>query len=193
MNKMRHSLLLSRYTISAILPYFVLVWLLLSVVLFVQQGSRYSDLIFNANLPDSLLWQLTIALIPNVIAFTGPIALLVGVVIGLSRMQGDSEMTAMRAAGVGNVQVVLPVLLLGVLLSGFAFLINTKGVPFAAQIVRQVALKAALYKLESPVDPGIFNTEIDDLTIFVKKGDVDSGKWQNILFFKNTRAIPLRV
>ena len=188
MNKIRLSLLLSRYTVAAILPYFVLVWLLLSVVLFVQQGSRYSDLIFNANLPDSLLWQLTIALVPNVIAFTGPIALLVGVVIGLSRMQGDSELTAMRSAGVGNLQIVVPVLMLGLVLSGFAFFINSKGVPFAAQIVRQVALKAALYKLESPVDPGIFNTEIDDLTIFVKKGDIQSGKWQNIFILQESEG-----
>ncbi len=183
---MRHSLLLSRYTLGAVLPYFLFVWILLSVVLFVQQGGRYSDLIFNTSLPDYLIWQLTAALVPTVVAFTGPIALLVGVVIGLSRMQGDSEMTAMRAAGVGTSQIVVPILILGVLLSGFALYVNLKGVPFAAQIVRRVALQAALYKLQSPVDPGVFNTEIKDLTIFVKDGDVESGKWKNIFILQQT-------
>ena len=184
---MRHSKLLSKYTLFAILPYFIMVWLLLSVVLFVQQGSRYSELIFDALLPDALIWQLTFALIPSVIAFTSPVALLVGVVIGLSRMQGDSEMTAIRAAGVGNAQIVLPVLILGLLLSFFALFINLKGVPFAAQIVRQVALKAALFKLESPVDPGVFNTEIENLTIFVREGDIGSGKWKKIFILQDSR------
>jgi LPS export ABC transporter permease LptF len=168
----------------SVLPYFGFVWVLLSVVLFVQQGSRFSDLIFNTSLPDSLIWQLTLALIPNVIAFTGPIALLVGVVIGLSRMQGDSEMTVMRAAGVGNSQIIIPVVILGLLLSAFALFVNLRGVPFAAQIVRRVALQAALYKLQSPVDPGVFNTEIDNLTIFVKDGDLESGKWKNIFILQ---------
>ena len=173
----------------------MLVWLLLSVILFVQQGTRYSDLIFDASLPDYLIWQLAVALIPNVIAFTGPVALLVGTVIGLSRMQGDSEMTALRAAGVGNGQILAPVLVLGVLVSILAFFVNLRGVPFAAQIVRQVAIKAALFKLDSPVDPGIFNTEIEDLTIFVREGDVSSGKWKKIFIVqrndsrKTTRLI----
>ncbi|MEZ5306980.1 MAG: LptF/LptG family permease [Pyrinomonadaceae bacterium] len=179
--------MISRYVMSAVLPYFFFIWILLSVVLFVQQGGRYSDLIFNTNLPGVLLWQLTFALIPNVIAFTGPIALLVGVVIGLSRMQGDSEMTAIRAAGVGNLQIVFPAAILGVLLSLFALFINLKGVPFAAQVVRQVALKAAIYKLQSPVDPGVFNTEIDNLTIFVRAGDIESGKWKNIFVLQKEK------
>ncbi|NNE65985.1 MAG: YjgP/YjgQ family permease [Pyrinomonadaceae bacterium] len=168
----------------AIVPYFILVWLLLSVILFVQQGSRYSELIFDTSLPDILIWQLTFALIPSVLAFTSPIALLVGVIIGLSRMQGDSEMTAMRAAGVGNRQIILPVVTLGLLLSVFALFVNLVGVPAAAQVVRQVAIKAALYKLESPVDPGIFNTEIQDLTIFVRDGDIQSGKWKRIFILQ---------
>ncbi len=179
------SFLISRYVLQAVLPYFFFSWLLLSVILFAQQASRFSDLLFNTALPSSLLWQLTIALIPNVIAFTCPIAILVGVIIGLSRMQGDSEMVAIRAAGVGNFQISLPMILLGIALSSFAFFINLKGVPFAAQIVRQVALKAALYKLESPIEPGVFNTEINNLTIFVYKGNIEKGIWENLFIFQN--------
>lgn len=181
------SFLISKYVLQAVLPYFLFTWLLLSVILFVQQAGRYSDLLFNTSLPTSLLWQLTIALVPNVIAFTCPVAALVGVIIGLSRMQGDSEMTAVRAAGVGNFQISIPMIFLGVFLSLFAFFINLKGVPFAAQIVRQVALKAALYKLESPIEPGTFNSEINDLTIYVNKGNIEKGTWENIFIHQDDK------
>lgn len=177
---MRLSRTISRYLIGAVLPYFVFSWLLLSVILFVQQASRFSDIFFSVNIPANLVWQLTIALVPNVIAFTCPMAALVGVIIGLSKMQGDSELVAIRAAGVGNLQITLPIFLLGIFLSLFAFLINLYGVPIAAGLVRQVAIQTAIYKLESPIEPGVFNTEVAGYTIYVKDGDITDGKWKNI-------------
>jgi lipopolysaccharide export LptBFGC system permease protein LptF len=39
-------------------------------------------------------------------------------------MQGDSELVAIRAAGVGNLHIALPIAVLGICLSVFAFLIN---------------------------------------------------------------------
>lgn len=177
---MRFSLTISRYLIQAILPYFVFSWLLLSVVLFVQQAGRFADIFFSANIPTSLVWQLTIALVPNVIAFTCPMAVLVGVIIGLSKMQGDSELVAIRAAGVGNIQITIPVLIVGLALSIFAFFINLYGVPVAASIVRRVAMQTAIYKLESPIEPGVFNTEIAGYTIYVRDGDIYDGEWKNI-------------
>ena len=176
----RFSFLISRYVLQAILPYFFLTWILLSVIFFVQQAGRFSDLLFGASVPGSLVWQLAFALVPNVVAFTCPIAALVGVIIGLSRIQGDREMVAMRAAGVGNLQISVFIVLLGIALSLFAFFVNLKGVPFAAQIVRQVALRAAILKLESPVEPGVFNSEIQEFTVYVRAGDLESGTWQKI-------------
>ena len=179
----RFSPLIAKYLIQSILPYFIFSWLLLSVILFVQQAGRFSDIFFSANIPKNLIWQLTFALVPNVIAFTCPMAVLVGVIIGLSKMQGDSELISIRAVGVGNFQITFPVAILGVLLSFFAFFINLNGVPFAAQIVRKVALQTALYKLESPIEPGVFNTEINGYTIYIKDGDLERGTWKNIFIY----------
>ncbi|HQU90810.1 MAG TPA: LptF/LptG family permease [Pyrinomonadaceae bacterium] len=177
---MRTSWTISRYLIGAIVPYFVSAWLLLSVILFVQQASRFSDIFFSVNIPSNLIWQLAAALIPNVIAFTCPMAALVGIVIGLTKMQGDSELVAIRAAGVGNLQILFPVAILGLLLTGFTFLVNLYGVPFASRLVRTVAMQTAIYKLESPIEPGVFNTEVAGYTIYVKDGDITDGEWKNI-------------
>ncbi|MFT3745195.1 MAG: LptF/LptG family permease [Pyrinomonadaceae bacterium] len=175
--------LISRYLVGAVVPYFAFSWLLLSVILFVQQTSRYSDILFSVNLPTNLIWQLTIALIPNVIAFTCPMAMLVGTIIGLTKMQGDSELIAIRAAGVGNLQIALPIMILGLLMSGFAFLVNIKGVPMAASLMQKVALETALKKLESPIEPGVFNTEVNGYTIYVKGGDLETRTWKNIFIY----------
>lgn len=172
--------LISRYLLATIVPYFVLSWLLLTMVMFVQQASRFSDIFFNLAIPASLAWQLTLALVPNVIAFTCPAAILVGTVIGLTKMQGDSELVAMRAAGVGNWQIAAPIILLGVLFSIFAFVVNVKGVPLATRLVKRIALETAIKKLESPVEPGMINTELAGFAIYVGSGDVATGRWQDI-------------
>lgn len=184
----RISLLVSRYLLTAILPYFSFAWLLLTVILFVQQAGRHADMFFNADIPGTLVWQLAVALLPNVIAFTCPMAVLVGTIIGLTKMQGDSELVAIRASGVGNGQIAIPIVILGILLSGFAFLVNLYGVPIAAGIFRSVALKTAIKKLESPVEPGEFNNDVAGYTIYVKSGDVDTGRWQNIFIYSEDHA-----
>ena len=177
---MKTSWTISKYLIGSIVPYFLSAWLLLSVILFVQQASRFSDIFFSVNIPSNLIWQLAAALIPNVIAFTCPMAALVGIVIGLTKMQGDSELIAIRASGVGNLQILFPITLLGLVLSAFTFLVNLYGVPFASRLVRTVAMQTAIYKLESPIEPGVFNTEVAGYTIYVKDADITDGRWKNI-------------
>ncbi len=180
--------LISRYLVTTIAPYFVFSWLLLSVILFVQQASRYSDIFFSVNIPPELVWQLTVALLPNVIAFTCPMAMLVATIIGLTKMQGDSELVAIRAAGVGNLQITLPILLFGIVLSMFAFVVNFRGVPLAAALVRRVALQTAIKKLESPIEPGVFNSEVAGFTIYARDGDVETGRWTNIFIYSEDKA-----
>jgi lipopolysaccharide export LptBFGC system permease protein LptF len=180
--------IISKYLVRAILPYFAISWLLLSVILFVQQASRFSDIFFNANISGYLVFQLAVALLPNVVAFTCPAAMLVGVVIGLAKMQTDSELVAIRATGVGNLQIAVPIAAVGLMLSGFAFLVNIEGIPLAARLARQVAIQTAIKKLESPIEPGAFNREVNGYTIYVRDGDVETGRWHGIFIYGEDRA-----
>ena len=183
---MKFGRIISWYLVRAVVPYFLLSWLILSVILFLQQGGRYSEIFFNPNLPTTFLWQLAIALIPNVIAFTCPMAVLVGVIIGLSRMQNDNELVAIRASGVGNFAAMLPILGLGVLLSLISIAVNIFGVPFASRVVRSIALQTAVYKLESPIEPGAFNTDVAGVTIYVRGANLETGRWEDVFVFSES-------
>lgn len=174
---------IARYILGAIGPYILFSWLLLSVVLFIQQAGKFAEIFFSVNLPWGLVWQLAAALLPSVIAFTCPMAVLVGTIIGLSRMQGDSELVAIRAAGIGNLQIVAPIAVLGLGLSIFALIVNIYGVPAAAGAVRNIAIRAAILKLESPIEPGTFNTELAGFTIYAGRGDTATGEWRDLFIY----------
>lgn len=175
--------MIERYVWRTILPYFLLAWLILTAILFLQQGSRFTEILFGAQIPARLLLELSAALIVSVIAFTGPMALLTGIVVGLGQMRGDSELTAMHAAGVSNRRILIPCLLLGLIVSTIAFVINLEGVPAAASAARRVAVEAALIKLESPIEPGVFNTQFSNYVIYVRDGNNEQGIWERVFIY----------
>src|SRR5215469_15212319 len=59
--------------------------------------------------------ELSLAIIPNVLTFTIPMAVLVGILTGFGRMSSDSEAIAFRAAGVSMIRLLVPVMALGLL------------------------------------------------------------------------------
>ena len=177
------SLLVQRYIISAIFPYLLMALLLLTAILLAQQSGRLAEIMVVARVPADLLAEFSLSLIPNVLVFALPTAMLVGALVGLSRMGTDSELVALRAAGVGTWQLLWPVLLLGSLLTIAGLWINLQAAPEGARSLRRASLRAALYKMDSPVEPRTFNTEIPGYVIYVKDGDKSRGQWGRVFLF----------
>ncbi len=189
--------LIARYVFVAIVPYLFLSLFLLTAVLFAQQASRFAELALYTRVPFPLLAQIAVALLPGVLVFTLPMATLAGIIIGLARMGSDSEIVALRAAGVGTWSLLWPVLLLGVIATvGTTYLHMEEG-PQSAKSLRRIALEGALIKLDSPVEPRTFNTEIPGYVIYVRDGDKLQGSWGRVFIYSqqadgSTRVVTAR-
>jgi len=166
---------------------------LLTAILFLQQTSRYTELIFQEAPPPGFIYNLCLALLPTVVVFTLPPAILAGTVVGFGRMGSDSEVVAMRAAGAGTWRMVWPVLALGMLATGGAFYLNLKEAPRAQQMLLRVGVQAALYKLDSPVIPRSFTTEIPGAVIYVRDGDKAEGKWGRVFIYRLEKDLTTRL
>src|SRR5712671_4888725 len=175
-------MLVPRYIIEATLPYVLLSLLMLTAVLFAQQAERFAEVILYADLPVSLLAGVGAALLPGVLVFTIPMATLAGIVIGFSRMGTDSEIVAMRAAGIGAWTMLWPVLLMGLALTCSTAYIHMREAPQAARDLERVALQGALAKLDSPVEPRTFST-LPRYVIYVRAGDKTKGVWGRVFIF----------
>lgn len=181
------SRLIERYVVKAILPYLLLSLSLLTMILFVQQSSRFTDLLLATRVPLSLLAEVAASLLPNVLAFTLPMAMLAGTVIGLSRLNSDSELVAMRAAGASDLKILWPALLIGLLLSAGTFYINFELSPESARALRRTGIQAALRKLDSPVEPRTFNANIPGYVVYVGDGDKAQGRWERVFIYSKDK------
>lgn len=175
--------LITRYVIGAALPYVLLAGALLTAILLAQQSGRFAELALYTQLPISLVGQIELALVPNVLVFTLPMAVLAGIIIGFARMGSDSEIVAMRAAGVGTWSMLWPALLIGLAIGGAATYINLVEAPRTARGLRRVALQGALRKLDSPVDPRTFTTEIPRYVIYIRDGNKVEGIWGRVFIY----------
>src|SRR5215831_1638261 len=77
----------------------------------------------------SEIWTISLAILPNVLTFTIPMAVLVGILTGFGRMSSDSEAIAFRASGVSMIRLLVPVMLLGIIAFGASLAINIRMAP----------------------------------------------------------------
>ena len=72
------------------------------------------------------LWQ-----VPEIVVTVMPMAMLLGTLLAMQRLSGDSEVTALGAGGVGLVRAVTPVLVVGLAISFVVLLLQETLVPYA--------------------------------------------------------------
>ena len=163
-------------------PYIFLALLLLTAILLAQQAARLAEAVIYADLPFSLLGSIGAALLPGVLVFSIPLATLAGIIIGFSRMGSDSEIVAMRSAGVGSWTMIWPALLIGLVCTVATTYLHLKDAPEAARDLERIALQGALAKLDSPVEPRTFST-LPRYVIYVRDGNKELGTWGRVFIF----------
>jgi LPS export ABC transporter permease LptG len=156
---------------------------MLTAVLFTQQAGKVAELVLYADLPFSLLAGIGGTILPGVLIFTIPLATLSGIIIGFARMGTDSEIIAVRAAGVGSWTMIWPMLLLGLVSTVATVYIHFKEAPEAARDLSRVLVQGALAKIDSPVEPRSFST-LPRYVIYVRDGDKVHGTWGRVFIFE---------
>jgi lipopolysaccharide export system permease protein len=175
------------------LPYIGLSILLLTFVLLAQQAGKFVEILGAASPSFSAIAEIILGLIPNVLIFTLPMSVLIGIATGFSQLGGDSELVAMRAAGMGTFRIVTPVLMLGLFFTLITIYTGFEVAPRASFLMRHAAFKVTLAKLESPIQPRIFNTDLPNKVIYVKDGDTITGSWGRVFIYWQERGQDLRL
>ncbi|HEY6763780.1 MAG TPA: LptF/LptG family permease [Candidatus Sulfotelmatobacter sp.] len=93
--------ILTRYILREVTSHAVIGAAIFTFVLFTRDLGRILELVVRASAPLPSVAEIFFYTVPLALTYTLPMSVLVGILIGLSRLAADSEVTAMRAVGMG--------------------------------------------------------------------------------------------
>ena len=93
--------ILTRYILGEILSHALIGCALFTFILFMRELPHILDMVVRNSSTLSIVAQVFLFTLPNFFIVTIPMGVLVGVLLGLSRLAADSEIVAMRASGLG--------------------------------------------------------------------------------------------
>jgi len=108
--------MLRRYILrSLVAPFLFALAATTGLMLVNQLAKKFGDLV-GKDLPWQTIAEVLALSMPFIIALTLPMAVLVAILYGYSQLGADNEITAMRASGVGVLQMIRPALWVGFIL-----------------------------------------------------------------------------
>jgi LPS export ABC transporter permease LptG len=177
--------LLDRYLIREIVPYLLLGLLLLTAIIFAQEASRFSELLVVASrkgLPMETLGRVMSALVPGIFVFTLPISLLIGTLVGLGRLSGDSEIVALGASGASRLRILLPVALLSLIVAAIMLYITFSLLPRSIRNLTDLKANQSLIfeGLNTEIKARVFEESIPQKVLYIEDIDRANNLWHNI-------------
>ncbi len=163
--------LLGRYLRREVLVHAALGLLLFTFVIFLRDLGRLLQVVVESS--SGRVFQAMADLLPTALVFALPMAVLVGILIGLSRMAADNEILALHASGLSNGQLLRP---LAVFVGAAWLLAMAAGLWIAPAANRQfLQLEAELRnsQIAFAVQPRVFIESIPKMVVYV--GDTREG------------------
>src|SRR5579871_2406534 len=148
--------ILTRYILREVTAHALIGVALFTFVLFTRDLGQILELIVRNSAPLPSVAQVFFFIIPVTLTISIPAGVLVGILIGLSRLAADSEITAMRASGIG-IWTFLRVVAIFVLAAWLLAVVNSVYLAPASQAALgrlQDRLKSAQASFE--VQPRVF-------------------------------------
>jgi LPS export ABC transporter permease LptG/LPS export ABC transporter permease LptF len=171
---------------GAIIPPFLIALTVLTFVVFVHEFGLLSELLITRNASPDTIVIIAGTILPNILIYSLPLSFLIGILIGLSGLSGESQITALRACGVPVHRMVRPPLYLGLfigLLTGFFSLyVLPKTNDMKSQVMQRISLRQATAQIQ----PRVFFDKFPNVVVYFDDLAVDKQRWSLVFLVDST-------
>ncbi len=160
--------ILTRYILREVTSHALLGGVLFTFVLFMRDLGKILELVVRDSASPTDAARIFLYTLPNALTVTIPMAVLVGILLGLSRLAADSEITAMRAAGMGALDFVRIVSLISAAALGLGLLNSLYLAPRSASAL--LALESSLKSSQASfeVQPRVFYEDFKNYVLYIQ-------------------------
>jgi LPS export ABC transporter permease LptG/LPS export ABC transporter permease LptF len=172
----------TRYILKEVLSHGLIGVAVFTFVIFMRDVSRILELVVRNSAPIPSVAQLFFLTLPAALTVTIPMGVLVGILIGLSRMAADSEITAMRAAGIGVFKFVKVLAVFGLTAWLLALANNVLVAPRSSAALANLQNSLASSQASFLVEPRVFFEDFKGYVLYVQDTSAESGAsvWKNV-------------
>ena len=167
----------TRYIFGQTLAATLMVLVSLTGVVWIAVALRQLNLVTSEGQDSWTFLMITTLALPNFIALIAPIALLLAAVFVLNRLNGDSELIVLTAAGAPLSRIARPLVLLAILVAIVVSLVNHFAMPWSLRKLRDVVMEVRSNLIQQVIQPGKFSTPEHRLTFHIRdrtlKGEIE--------------------
>lgn len=160
---------LALYLASEVVPPFLFGLMTFTMILLVGRILKLVELVVNRGVPILQIGKLFALILPTFLEMTVPMALLLGVFLGLGRLSSDHEIVALKASGISPVQILVPVAVIALLVSLLTLLITIEIRPLANTALRKQLYTIAKNRVASGLKEKIFNDDFPKILIYIEE------------------------
>jgi len=172
----------TRYILREVVSYAFLGGILFTFVLFMRDLPKILDLLVrdSASLTDAI--RIFADLLPNTLTVTIPTAVLAGILLGLSRLAADSEITSMRACGIGALSFVRIVSILSCAALAVGLANALYFAPHGAGDLLKLEDELKTSQASLAIQPRVFYEDFRNYVLFVQDVRPASGasEWRHV-------------
>ncbi len=175
-----------RYILKEIASPFAIGLLVYTFTLLIQQILILSKTLISKGATVGTIFEILLYLLPDFLSFTIPMATLMGVLAGMSRLSSDSEIVAFRTMGIRNRQVLKPVMLFSLgswLVSSFLIMFLA---PETNYRFNRLYTGVALSQTVSGIKPGVFYKGLPSYSLYFRELERD-GDWKDVLLYSTKK------
>ena len=179
--------IVDRYILKETLPLVFLSLLVFTFVLMVPPIMQVAEALIAKGVDSWTITTLMLTLIPQGLGVTIPMAVLIGLLMGLGRMSADREMVALQACGVSIYRLLRPVLVLAIMAAIATCYTLIVALPDANQTFRDITYRTLAARAEDEVKARVFDEGFPGLVLYVNEVDIQGTGWSDV-FLADTRA-----
>jgi LPS export ABC transporter permease LptF/LPS export ABC transporter permease LptG len=179
--------ILTRYILKEIFSHSLLGLLVFSFVIFIRRLGDLLELVVRHNVPLRDTAILFLLPVPNILMLTIPMAVLVGTLIGLSRMAADGEVVAARASGMGLAWFVRPVMLLAVTGWAITLWMALFIAPQAARKMNRMETGLKASQVPYEIQPRVFIEQFPNLLLYLEDVTGARSSWHGVFIADMTQ------
>src|SRR5271155_5003527 len=174
--------ILTRYILREVTSHALLGGALFTFVIFTRDLGKILEFVVRDSASLSDVLRVIAYTLPPALTVTIPMAVLVGILLGLSRLAADSEITAMRATGMGAIDFVRIVSIVSAVALALGLFNSLYLAPRAAAGLISVGESLSSSQASFEVQPRVFYEQFKDRVLYVQDATPAAGAalWHHV-------------